>query len=207
MKCLLGAVMIASCATTSAPPPEIGPTLGTTHVKETGAITATTNAPIPHAAPPREAQFLLVATDELQTSPTELAHAQLVSALYALADALEVVAPERAADILSVREATNQLGRSDLEATMQGALTRTAFDAATRAIDHAQPPAERDRQRLADAVVAMHRATDGLDPHRSLTEQTSTLRSAFRASVYAVYAATGAAEPEIAATPTPTAIR
>jgi hypothetical protein len=219
MKLQLGAMLITSCIGTygtpqlvntplppraiiepigPAPPPAIGSTIGTTHVMQNTEILPLTTAEPVSPVPPVEAQNLLVATDELDTEHAVVDHAHVLSALYALVDSLELLVPDRTSDILRLRETTEEFS---LSTDRDAELARIALDSATRALAHVQASADRDRARLAAAVVAMAGATDRLDPHRPLGEQSRELRSAFSASVRVVYAATGAPEPDIAVTP------
>jgi hypothetical protein len=197
MQRLLGALLLASCATATSPPAAIGPRIGTRHAQETAAIKAPRSSETaPRPVPPPQAQYLLVATGELDAANAELDDGHVVRALYALADALEVVAPQRADEIVSLRERTQALGRAELEPDAHAGLAQLALDVATHVLAGAHPWADRDRQRLVNAVDAMASATVRIDPHRRLGDQAGALRSVFDASVRAVYAATGAAEPE-----------
>jgi hypothetical protein len=158
--------------------------------------------PGPRPVPSVSARRLLVATDELDTSRAPPDRAHIVSVLYALADALDVIVPYPANEILRVREVTNELGRSDGRADAEAGLVRIALDSAVRALAHVQPLPDTDRTRLARAIDALQDATERVDPDHPLAVQYRALRSAFRASVHAVYAATGAPDPEVATTPT-----
>jgi len=158
-------------------------------------------APAPRVVPSVPAQQLLVATDQLDTARARLDRASIVRALYALADALEAVAPEHPNEILRMRQVTNELTRSDQRADTGSDLVRIALDAATRALANVKRQPETDRVRLEEAIAALRDASAGIDPDRPLRAQFPAVRSAFRASVRAVYAATGAPDPEIANPP------
>jgi len=180
-------------------PAPAAPSIEAGHARETRKIEPQAlTEPEPRPVPSLPAQRLLVATDELDTSHARPDRADVVRALYALADAIEVVAPAHPNEILRVREVANELGLSGQRAEAEAELVRIALDAATRALAHVKLQPHTDRARLAEAIAALRDAADRIDPDRPLLSQYRTMRSAFHASVRAVYAATGAPEPEIA---------
>ena len=171
--------------------------LGDTHATSVSAIMALSSRPTaPPALPSPQAQYLRVATDELDAEHDTPDRGHVVSVLNALADALDVVAPQHPDEIRTLRATTAELGRPGADPKNPAGIAKRALAAANHALADAQPPAEPDRKRFSDAVGAMVGATELIDPQRSLVEQSATLRSVFHASVRAVYAATGAQPPE-----------
>jgi len=196
----IAAFVTASCIASSPPAqPNAQPA---TPPETRAAIQPRALAPGPRPVPSVPAQQLLVATDQLDTARARLDRASIVRALYALGDALEAVAPEHPNEILRVRQVTNELSRSEPRADAEAELVRIALDAATRALANVKDQPETDRGRLAEATDALRDATDHIDRDRPLRSQYPAVRSAFHASVRAVYAATGAPDPEIANPPT-----
>lgn len=180
----------------------MGPGLGTTHVLRTQTIEPVADkASAPAFVPPEPARQLLAASDDLDTAPPEPHNAALVRGLHALADALDLVAPHHPAEILRLRQTTDELEDAHLRPGSHASLVRIAFDAAARALAGVSAPRPCDRDRLSASVDALRAATKDVDPHLPLTAQYVQLRAALRASVRAVFAATGSPEPTIAMAP------
>jgi hypothetical protein len=197
----LAAVVITACMTAPepAPPPQIGPGLGTTHACETRNIQPPELAtPPPRPVPTVQAQQLLVAVDALDAPSAGPERMRVIAALQALADAIDVISPDRPNELLALREITDQLERGEPRSASQAELVQLALADAARALAATPPGGAVDRARLNDAVVELAHASGALEPQRTLREQRPRVRGAFRASVRAVFAATGAPEPALA---------
>jgi hypothetical protein len=197
----LAAVVIAACVTAPepAPPPQIGPGIGTTHACETHNIQPPElSAPTPRPVPTDQAQRLLTAVAELDVPSNRPERMRIVEALRALADALDVVSPDRPNELLELRKTTDQIERGEPRTASEAELVQLALDAAAHALAAMQPGGAVDRPRLNEAIVDLAHATGALEPQRTLREQRTRVHGALRASVRAVFAATGAPEPALA---------
>ncbi|MGE0871132.1 MAG: hypothetical protein AB7P03_21385 [Kofleriaceae bacterium] len=185
--------------TTPAPPPTMGPTIGSTHAPEANEVNDEAAVPAADepAPAPGPARALLSATNALQIESADTDHRYVVRALAALADALEAVVPAAAADVERARRCSEQLERSPERATNHSDLVRDGLDAAVRALAIAQPASPDDDQRVHAAMVQLTRATGAISPDAPLRQQLTTVRDAFRAATLAVYAVAGAREPHI----------
>jgi len=193
----LACIVIAACMTAPAPSPQIGPQIGTTHVSQTRNIQPPELAmPPPRPVPPEAAQELLTAVDEVDAAgPDQM---RVVRALRAFADALDVVAPGRPNDLIDMRQAIDQLEGSAPRTGSDAQLVQLALNAAARALAAVPPSKAVDLNRLQSDVGELGRMTASLALYRPLREQRAELRMALRASVRAVFAATGAPPPVLA---------
>jgi streptomycin 6-kinase len=152
--------------------------------------------------PPEAAKRLLAAANQLASVRGDIEHERVIHALERLADALEVIAPERADDIIRVRQSAIELSRSAPEARVHSALVRAGLEAAARVLAGTRPPDDAEPPsihtlRLREASLAVANATAALDPDRPLLEQYGYVRVAIRESTRAVFAAVGAADPNV----------
>ena len=157
---------------------------------------------LPSRPPPPEARALLAATNELVSAMATLDHAPVVEALVRFADALELLVPDREADIESVRDIAGQLERSPEESLEHANLVRAALSAGLRALDSAKLPDGVDPMsihalRLREARLAARNAINAFDVDRPLLDQFDLLRVTMREATRAVYAALIAPEPDI----------
>jgi hypothetical protein len=175
-------VVVAACggATVHEAPPQ---ELGTLHVVENRRIEAVSNTPKLADAPP-VAKKLLAAVDDYQPGRTH-------DTFGALADAIQLVAPDRPSEILQVR----QVGTGTTSTITDSEALRLGLDAAVGALGGTTAPTAPTDERLRAAVAELRDAAQLVDPGRGVAEQTAQVRVALRAAVRAVYAATGAGEP------------
>lgn len=151
---------------------------------------------------PDEARRLVTAHNELVAEGPTLEHRYVVDALESLAAALEVVAPDKATEIVRVRESARQLARSDVSAQNHAELLRDALGAAARAL---RDVPLRDREgvpsihqlRLEQATRAVVNASRALELDAPLMEQYELVRIGMRQATRAVFAALEADEPRL----------
>jgi hypothetical protein len=115
---------------------------------------------------------------------------RLAGALDNLADALALVAPQRADDIARVREGAADLERAGTAAGAHAGAVRSALRAAGDAL-RSLPigVTTADGARLRDAADAVMLQAEAIDPARPLAPQYQLVRDALRASADAVYSA------------------
>ncbi len=197
----LAAVVIAACMTAPEPepPPQIGPTIGTTHVSQTRNIQPPQLATAPRRPVPTvQAQRLLTAVGELDARGGAPEHMRVVQALHALADAVDAVAADRPNDLLQLRQIIDELERGEPRSGSDAELVQLALDTAAHALAATPPGGAVDVTRLQADIGELGRMTASLDPNRPLRDQRDRVRLALHASVRAVFAATGAPPPVLA---------
>ena len=150
-----------------------------------GGTTATAARPAPSSA-----VTLLTSINELEAPRGYADHARVLAAFQALGEALQTAAPASTDEILRVKASCNALERSVGNLHARADFVRIGLSAATEALSSVAPSDPN--------VTAMARATATIDPDKTLAEQYLQVRAALRASVRAVYAVEGAAEPAIA---------
>lgn len=190
----------SGCAARNSAPAPRTP-LGTPHVGELAREREADLDTKPTPAPPT-AQRLLAAANQLAVAHAVPSHTHVVHALVRLADALEVLVPERAEDILRVRQSATEMERSHRSALIHADLVRTGLEAAARALEHVRLPAHVDPMsihalRLREATLAVTNAVAAIDTDAPLLDQYGYVRVAIRESTRAVYAALLAPEPQI----------
>jgi hypothetical protein len=196
----LSILLFAACASA---PPSPAPTepstpLGVALASNPSEITRETLAADeePVAAQPRpEARQLLGAVNALDRAKPDAGHERVVEALRALDAVVETLAPAQGGELQRLRDATQQLDRSDPSAQTHAAFVRTALDAARRAMQATRPRPPADGSRYLVEVAAFRDETMKLSTDVPLLEQYAQLRTAFQAATRAVFAGEGATEP------------
>lgn len=182
---LLGtSLVVAGCAADSQDVAE-PTTLGATH-------TTFDTRPQPLAETPPGVTALAMAIDTLGGEP-RLDHANVVSALHALADAVETIAVKRPEHVAAIRVSAERLESSPPSSTVHADLVRRALTDAYVALASASP---RDRLELSEylaAVQMLPRATSAIDPDRGLLEQYPQVAAALQAAQAAIEVALGIA--------------
>lgn len=153
----------------------------------------------PRAEVPEAARRLVAAHNDLVAEGPTLEHRYVVLALRSLADALDVVVPERRTEISRVRESARLLARSDVSAHNHAELVRDALAAAGRALGSVKhdEPTSLFALRLEEAARSVVNASRAIDADAGLLPQYGHVRVGMRQATRAVFAALGADEPRL----------
>jgi hypothetical protein len=144
---------------------------------------------------PHEARRLVAAVEQLEAAPLHGGHAPLLAAIRALEASLEVVAPDRSAELTGVHLSGTTLARALDNDDAQADFVRMGLINASQALA-AVEPSLRGNGCYRTELGAMTIAASKIDPDRRLSYQYAEVTAALRAASRVVLAAS--TSPQIA---------
>jgi hypothetical protein len=152
--------------------------------------------PPPVIAPPVRIQSFWLAARQLSTQEGTRSHREIIDALRRFADAGELLAPERSADVDAIRRAADALEHSRPRSTWHADYTRYGLDAAVRLLVAASPPYGVYSEEYGKLLRQLRRDVEAVDPDAPLLKQHRAVARAFETAARAMYAAYGAVPPD-----------